>query len=260
MDNRCIHPFNACLSEPLRRSAFLARMLIYATAWLLTIANTAANADIDASTQLGNHSTHHNTHYRYPIDFTLTFSNSDIKLRADHKIHHVALERISISVFSLQDKHIQWGFSSGSSYLNLSNDSALTGISLNGYHAGFALRAHFGNNPQLSLHTHYRYQKTTHETANQTAALSWHEWMIAATGKIILGQQLELTLGGAYSDIDARGYVRGDMNDSLHLQLNSNPQSLLELAWLADPNGRISVAWQSGAYENIAFNFSRTFK
>jgi hypothetical protein len=199
-------------------------------------------------------------HYGYPIDFALTLSNSDIDLRAGDTLYPVALERVNFSIFSLEEQNIQFGFNTGSSYLSLDNDIALAGLSLNGYHAGFALRGQYGRNPQLGLHADYRYQETRNKTADQSVTLSWHEWTVAATGRVILGQRLGLMLGWAYSEIKARRRARGDINGAFNMELDSAPQTQLELEWLTATGGSISLALQKGAYENLAFKFAQTFK
>jgi hypothetical protein len=199
-------------------------------------------------------------HYGYPIDFALTLSNSDIDLRADSALYPIALERVNFSIFSLEEKNIHFGFNTGSSYLSLDNDTALAGLSLNGYHAGFALRGQYGRNPQLGFHADYRYQETRNKTASQTVTLSWHEWTAAATGKVILGQRLGLILGWAYSEIKARRRAQGDINGAFNLELDSAPQTQLELEWLTGTGGRVSLALQKGSYENLAFKFAQTFK
>ncbi len=271
-----MHLPNARLGVILRRSSLVIQTIVFNNA-VTNVSNSLPNivrgifclamcslvvvvGSAHADSGFPNEAFRHGSHYDYPIDFTLTLSNSNIALRAGNIDYQVALERISISVFSLQDKHLQWGFNSGASYLSPDNDPAVAGLRLNGYHAGFALRANLGSNPQLGLHADYRYQETRNETTNQTTSLSWHEWTLAATGKIILGQRLGFTLGWAYRDINAQRRTRGDINDTLSLQLNSPLQSQFELQWFTDASGRISIAWQRGSYENIAFNFSRAFK
>lgn len=204
--------------------------------------------------------TESSSHYGYPIDFALTLSNSDIDLREGNVHYPVALERINFSIFALEEKHIQLGFNTGSSYLSLDNDAVLDGMSLNGYHTGLAIRGQYGRNPQLGFRADYRYQETRNETEGQSTTLSWHEWTIAATGKIILWQQLGIMLGWAKSEIKARRRAQGDINDTLSMRLDSAPQTQLELEWLTGTGGRVSIAVQNGSYENLAFKFAQTFK
>lgn len=197
--------------------------------------------------------------YDYPIDFALTFSNSDIDLREGNSHYPVALDRISISVFALEEEHIQFGFITGSSNLSLDNDSAVAGMSLNGYHTGLAVRGHYGHNPQFGFHADYRYQETRHETATQSAILSWHEWTIAATGKVTFGEHLRVMLGGAYNGVKAHRRAQGDINNALNIELDSAPHAQFGLEWLTGASGRVSFALQRGAYDTVAFNFVRAF-
>lgn len=199
-------------------------------------------------------------HFGYPIDFALTFSNSEIDLREGNNHYPVNLERINVSIFSLQDDDIQFGFNTGSSFLNFDDDNVLAGVSLNGYHTGLAVQSQYGNNPQFGLRADYRYQETRNKTASQSATLSWHEWSVAATGKLILDQQFGLLLGWSYSEINARRRTQGDINSALSMRLDSPQQTQLGLEWMNGTGGQISIVLQNGAYENIAFSFAQTFK
>jgi hypothetical protein len=226
---------------------------------LLLMAIDPVTASADSAQGSFSSNTYNSTRYDYPIDFALTFSNSDIDLREGNSHYPVSLDRISISVFALEEEHIQFGFITGSSNLSLDNDSVVAGMSLNGYHTGLAVRGQYGHNPQLGFHADYRYQETRNETTTQSATLSWHEWTIAATGKLTFGQHLRVMLGGAYNDVKARRRARGDINDTLSMELDSAPHAQFGLEWLTGAGGRVSFALQRGAYDTVAFNFVRAF-
>ena len=236
---------------------------MYFIALLLAVTNPAtALADFYTGGFSNNAytSAYNNTRYDYPIDFTLTFSNSDIDLREGATHYPVALDRISISVFSLEEEHIQFGFITGSSYLSLDNDTAAAGMSLNGYHTGLGVRGQYGHNPQIGFDADYLYQETRNETASQSTTLSWHEWNIAAIGKLTLGQHLRVMLGGAYSSVKVHRRARGTINDTLNIELDSAPHAQFGLEWLTGTGGRVSIALQRGAYDTVAFNFVQAFK
>ena len=263
-----MHQHTARLGKILRRHCFV--IPIYSIGVLLAIINPAT-ADTDVhhggfssntfndSYNNTDNSAYNSSRYDYPIDFSLTFSNSDIDLHEGNTHYPVSLDRISISVFSLEEEHIQFGFITGSSNLSLDNDTAVAGMSLNGYHTGLAVRGQYGRNPQLGFHADYRYQETRHETPTQSAILSWHEWTIAATGKLTFGQHLRVMLGWAYSDVKARRRARGDINDTLNIELDSAPHARFGLEWLTGTDGVVSIALQRGAYDTVAFNFARAF-
>jgi len=200
--------------------------------------------------------------FRKPFDFSLLLANSDIDLQTGNKKHHVSLDRVSIEIFTLIEPQIQFGFISGSSNLSLDNDPLSMGKSLNGYHAGLAIRRTLGRNPQIVFHANYIYQEAKNETANQTVTLNWHEWATGSSGKLILGQQLELSLGWAYHDVDAQRRVTGDINQTQRLKLASTTgsQGKLEIAWLDRSDGRVSLAIQRGSYQQVTFRFSRKFR
>ncbi|MCF6338891.1 MAG: hypothetical protein L3J84_13230, partial [Gammaproteobacteria bacterium] len=164
-----------------------------------------------------------------------------------------------IEIFTLIEPRIQLGFTSGSSNLSLDNDPVSTGRSFNGYHAGLLVRSTLGRNPQIGFHANYTYQETKNETASQKMTLNWHEWAAGVSGKIILGQQLALSVGWAYHDVDANRRATGDIYQIQRLRLASGPQGRLEIAWLDRSDGRVSLAIQRGSYQQIAFRFSRKF-
>ena len=251
--------YNVSLGKALRKSSVIMtvhHMSAVFTSMLVTLLTTTGLAIADPSIVYADF--HNNSHY--PIDFALTLSNSDIDLHEGNEQYLVSLERINFSIFSLEEKNIQFGFNTGSSYLSLDNDATLAGMSLNGYHTGLAIRGQYGTNPQLGFHADYRYQETKNETVSQSATLSWHEWTIAASGKITLGQRIGLKLGWAYSEVKARRRIQGDINETLSMRLDSAPQTQLELEWRHGAGGRVSVALQKGTYEYIALKLGQTFK
>jgi hypothetical protein len=259
-----MYQHTARLGEILRRSSFV--IPAYSFALLLTtIGPATASADSYQGSFSSNtyntvyNDSYNSARYDYPIDFALTLSNSDIDLHEGNTHYPVSLDRISISVFSLEQEPIQFGFITGSSNLSLDNDTAVAGMSLNGYHTGLAVRGHYGRNPQFGFHADYRYQETRHETPTPSAILSWYEWTIAATGKVTFGEHLRVMLGWAYSGVKARRHARGDINDTLNIELDSAPHAHFGLEWLTGTDGVVSIALQRGAYDTVAFNFVRAF-
>lgn len=198
--------------------------------------------------------------YRNPFDFSLSLSKSDVDLQNDGNNHLAALDRISITVFTLVEPHVQFGFITGSSSLTLDNDPVTAGINLGGYHAGLAMRSYINNNPQIGFHANYLYQETKDETEDQTVTLSWHEWTAGISGRIILGQQLELSAGWSYHDVDARLRASGTIQQTKNLALESSSQGQMGIAWRVSSGGRVGLTIQDGSYQQIEFRFSREFK
>lgn len=195
-----------------------------------------------------------------PIDFSLSLINSDIDLQSQDATVPVSLERISISIYTIEEPWAQLGFITGSSYLSTRDDPVTAGMNLSGYHAGLALRSTFGNNPVIGFHANYLYQETKDELANQAVTLSWHEWTVGLTGKIILGQRLGLSAGWNYHALKARRRASGDINDTQSMDLDSGAHSLLELEWIVQPGGRVGLILQSGNDQRTEFRFAQTFR
>jgi len=122
------------------------------------------------------------------------------------------------------------------------------------------LRSTLGRNPQIGFHANYTYQETKNEIASQKMTLNWHEWATGVSGEIVFAQQLALSVGWAYHDVDANRRVTGDIYQTQNLTLASGPQGKLEIAWLDRSDGRVSLAIQRGSYQQVAFRFSRKFK
>ncbi|HEC19677.1 MAG TPA: hypothetical protein ENI97_10085 [Gammaproteobacteria bacterium] len=195
-----------------------------------------------------------------PFQFSLNLSNADINLKSDLAEHNVNLDRIAISVFSQADPRLQLGFVTGSSYLTLDNDPPSAGMSLNGYHAGLAMRSRWGSNPQLGVHARYLYQDTRNETATQTVVLSWHEWTAGISATLLLGGQLELRAGWAHHEVDARRRATGNINETRRLELAASGQGLLGLAWRTISGGHMGVRLLGGDYRQVEFRFAQTFR
>jgi hypothetical protein len=198
--------------------------------------------------------------FRSPFDFSLSLSKSDVDLQSDNGNPLASLDRISITVFTLVEPHIQFGFITGSSGLTLDNDPLTAGMSLGGYHAGLAMRSFISDNPQIGFHANYLYQETKDETAEQTVTLSWHEWTAGVSGRIILGQQLEFSAGWSYHDVDARQRASGTIQQTNNLALESSSQGEMGIAWHVRSGGRVGLTIQDGSYQQIEFRFSREFR
>jgi len=197
--------------------------------------------------------------FRKPFDFSLLLTNNKLDLQTGSNEYDVSLDRISIEIFTLIEPQTQFGFISGSSYLSLDNDPVSAGKSLNGYHAGLAIRSFLGHNPQIGFHANYIYQETKNETVGQTVTLDWHEWAAGVFGKVPLGQQWELSVGWTYHDVDVRHRATGNTNQTQNLKL-AGSQGRLEAAWLDHSDGRVSLAIQRGSYQQIEIRFLRKFR
>ncbi len=197
--------------------------------------------------------------FRQPFDFSLLLANNNLDLQTGSNEYDVSLDRISIEIFTLIKPQIQLGLISGSSNLSLGNDPVSAGKSLNGYHAGLAIRSALGHNPQIGFHANYIYQETKNEAADQTITLDWHEWAAGISGKILVDQQLELSVGWRYQDVDVRYRATGNTHQTQNLKLTGS-QGRLEAAWLDHSDGRISLAIQRGSYQQIEIRFLRKFR
>ncbi len=198
--------------------------------------------------------------FRKPFDFSLLLSNSDVDLQTSSNQQRASLDRVSIEIFTLIEPQIQLGFAYGSSNLSLNNDPLSTGRSFNGYHAGLAIRSTVGRNPQIGFHANYTYQETKNETVRQKMTLNWHEWATGISGTITFGQQLALSVGWAYHDVNASRRATGNIYQTQNLKLASGSQGRLEVAWFDRRDGRVSLAIQRGSYQQVAFRFSRKFR
>ncbi len=197
--------------------------------------------------------------FRKPFDFSLLLANNNLDLQTGNNEYDVSLDRISIEIFTLIKPQVQFGFISGSSHLSLDNDPVNAGKSLNGYHAGLAIRGSLGHNPQIGFHANYIYQETKNKAADQMIALDWHEWTAGISGEIPLSQQLKLSIGWAHHDVDVRHRATGNINRTQNLKLAST-QGRLEIIWLDHSDGHVGLAIQRGSYQQVAIRFSRKFR
>ncbi len=201
----------------------------------------------------------HYPDFRKPFDFSLLLTNNNLDLQTGNNRYDVSLDRISIEIFTFIEPQIQFGFISGSSHLSLDNDPVSAGKSLNGYHAGLAIRRFFGHNPQIGFHANYIYQETKNEVADQVITLDWHEWAAGIFGKVALSQQWELSVGWAHHDVDVRHRATGNINQTQNLKLTDS-QGRLEIAWFDHSDGRVGLTIQRGSYQQVAIRFSQKFR
>ena len=95
----------------------------------------------------------------YPVDFSLSFSYTDLDLDVDDKTYSINQRRISASLFQIVTPSLRTGLNIGSTYLGLDNDTATSGIDLNGNHIGFTVIGTKGTNPRIGLRAQYLYQE-----------------------------------------------------------------------------------------------------
>lgn len=210
-----------------------------------------------------------------PFELTLSLNNSDIELQGENRTILASMDRVGILVFAEAAPNLQFGFLVGSSYLSLDNDPVTAGQSLSGYYAGLALRSAFGTNPQIGFHANYIYQETDDETTApvttqptdpptsaviQTYTLRWDEWAAGVSGKILLGQQVVLSAGWTYLDVDAQRRASGNINSTQRMELKSTSQGQVGITWLVSSGGQVGLMLQRGSYEQVTFTFSQKFK
>lgn len=195
----------------------------------------------------------------YAINFSLAFSQDDIKLYEKDKTYTVDQRQISAYLINPVTPNIFTGLNIGSSYINMDNDLLTSTLSLNGNHIGFTLYGNTGTNPQLAFRGHALYQEARGSNALRTASLTWLEWLTAASIRMKLGALWRLGIEGGLIGIDAKRRVTGDVNDRLNLKQVAHFQGRLTIDLNTDPDGRISFIVHRGVKSGAELAFSRDF-
>lgn len=198
------------------------------------------------------------------MDFSLHLSHSDLHLHYDDLAHDTSLERVGIVVFETSDPHLQYGFLAGSSHLTLEGDPLLAGISLDGYHAGLALRGGVGHDLRLDVQAQYLYQDVQDASATRKVIVTWHEWRAEMLAGLRLGSSpLTVVAGLAYVNLDAQQRISGDgaRTRNLHEETGTEKRLGLELTvdGHAQNKGRVGLHIQRGVFDTVSLIFARSF-
>lgn len=195
----------------------------------------------------------------YPDDFSLSFSFVDTDLSADSVIYPINQRRISVSLYSSLNPYLAFGLNLGSTYLGLDNDTATSGLNLNGNHIGFTINGVMGINPQLVFRAHYLYQEARDSDTTRSASLTWLEWVTEVSLRVKFGPYWGISVGGGFNDIDVRRRVSGAIKDTLNLKQEENLRGQLTLDLYTEPDGRVSLILNRGAHTGTELVFARDF-
>jgi hypothetical protein len=196
---------------------------------------------------------------RESMDFSLQLSQADVVLRYDGLDHESNVERIGIEVFDTTDPHLHYGFLAGSSRLTVDSDPLLAGLSLDGYHAGLALRGGVGHNPRLDLLTQYLYQDVKDTSADSEVTVTWHEWRAEMLATLRPVSPLTLVAGLAYVNLDAQLRITGDSARTRNMREETGTEKRLGLELSVQNSGRVGLHIQRGVFDSITLIFARAF-
>jgi hypothetical protein len=200
-----------------------------------------------------------NNYSDYPMDFSLSFSHSDLDLKKNSTTYSVDQRRISAILYDITNPSFTAGLILGSSYLSLNTDPVTAGLSLNGYHIGLAMNAHTRGNPQLGLHGYYLFQETEGSNNLRRVTMNWNEWLAETLFSIAVTPRWGFKLGAGMSGVDTERRVSGDINGTLRMKSDMGFQGKVEIEYHPYPSGRISLVFNRGIYAGTRFIFARTF-
>lgn len=193
------------------------------------------------------------------LDFTLQLARSELNLKAANNLYPVDLKRITVVIFEESAADFKLGLMAGSSYLSLAQDSPSTGLNLSGFHLGILGRRTFGSNPRITLQGHGLFQQTRDSAATNTVMLDWFEWQLASRLRLAIGQNWGLTVGAAYSGVDAERRVTGSTNNTLGMNLKKPLHGELGVEMLSAPDGRVNLTLFGGGQRGLRLGFARRF-
>jgi len=194
-----------------------------------------------------------------PVNFSLSFSVTDLNLDSGNASYSVEQSRISAFLVDRVSANLNIGLIVGSNFTSLNNDVATAGFSLNGNHIGFSINQIFGKNLQPGLHAYYIYQQATGENALRSASLTWHEWLAEATLRARLSNRWAIIAGGGVISLKADRRVSGDINETIRMKLANSFQGKIAIELLTAPDDQIRLTVNRGAFNNSQLTFSHAF-
>ena len=217
------------------------------------------NAIAETHYSTSSNSLNNDFNYRSPVDFSLSFSRTDLNLESNNVTSPLIQNRASALFVSRVSDNLNIGLIIGSNYTSLDNDPATSGLSLNGNHFGFSVNQIFGNNLQIGLYAYYIYQQAKGENTLRTASLTWHEWLAEATLRLRLGNHWAIIAGGGVTSIDTDRRVSGDINETIRFKLANEFQGRMAIEIHTAPADRIRLTVNRGALDGVELSFAHAF-
>ncbi len=250
---------NNYMSEVKHRRRFRPRCIIVLAISALSALSYhhSALADTLYSSFNNNFSNHYSSNS--PVDFSLSFSRADLDLESGNVVYPTTQNRISAIWVNRISANLNIGLIIGTNYISLDNDAATAGLSLNGNHIGFSVNEIFGNNLQIGLRAYYIYQQATGENTLRTASLTWHEWLAEATLRLRLGKHWAIIAGGGLTGLNVDRRVKGDINETIRMELANDVQGRIAVEILTAPADRIRLTLNRGAFDGFQLTFAHAF-
>ena len=194
-----------------------------------------------------------------PVNFSLSFSVTDLNLDSGNVSYSIEQSRISALLVDRVSANLNIGLIVGSNFSSFNNDAATVGFSLNGNHIGFSVNQTFGNDLQPGLHAYYIYQQANGENTLRTASLTWHEWFAEATLRLRLSNHWAIIAGSGVINLKADRRVSGDINETIRMNLDNNFQGKIAIELHTAPDDQIRLTVNRGAFDSSQLTFSHAF-
>ena len=206
---------------------------------------------------VGSEHDHFNRHV--PLDFSLSFSRNDLDLESGSVLYPAKQTRISVGLLNKLNPNLNIGLILGSTYISQDNDPAISGISLNGNHIGFAVDGFIGQDLQAGLHAQYLFQQTSGKNAVRTVTLNWYEWLAEARLQFTLDPRFVIIVAAGFTGLDAERQVSGDINETTRMNFETNSQNRLAIEIRSTPDDRIRLTLNRGTMNGIQLAFAHVF-
>ena len=156
---------------------------------------------------------------------------------------------------------IQLGLAAGYAFIDTQTPIGLNNGNLGGGYLSLLSRITLFNTGRWSsqLTMSYSYLVAHNNSDTQKTRLRWNHILAEAEVSYYLSNYLSLTLGGAYSILDARLTQSGDTNISVALTTENKGAGFIGFNYHVDLDQKVVFQIQRGYFDSFTIKFQRTF-
>jgi len=155
---------------------------------------------------------------------------------------------------------VQLGLRVGYTFVTQKDNPAVSGIELDGYHAGITLAFDVARFRQgrLFVSADYLYQRVKHEGASQTVELVWHDPRVTFGLYHALGKGVYGLLGASYGRISGEERIRNGSTSTRDFSRNDGG-GIVGLDFHDSNRGTVGFVWRSGLDRGGSIYFKKFF-
>lgn len=195
------------------------------------------------------------------LDFSVLIERETTDLTAGDLVNELDLVRLGIISLEVPRTGPQLGLLLGYAYADFSGNDPEQAIDMDGYYLGFTVRAYLARFRKFSwqLLGHYIYQSIDGKNDQETASLSWDEFLLALRMQYRLEGLGILYIGAKGGSVDGRYRYRGTTSSRIDLENDNNQGFEVGFDYQINRFESVGINYQQGVMDGFALQFRKLF-